>query len=179
MGNFYISPVDVVFIIVILFFTARAVIKGFVAEFISVASVLGGIIAGFVFSSILTNYIAKYFKISWWNRLISFLVIFLIVYILLKLIEKFFYKVIEQIELQKLDRSLGLFFGLLESCIIILFVVSVIDAQPFFPADKIFSDSVIVVYARKIISAIPENNIMKQIDFTQSSFLQRVWDFIV
>jgi len=166
VDNFNISPVDVVFVIAVLFITARAILRGFVVEFISVASVVGGIIAGFVFSSILTNYIAQYFKISWWNRLISFLIIFLIVYILLKLIEKFFYNLIEKIELQRLDRSLGLFLGLLESCIIILFVVTIVDAQPFFSPDKIFSGSVIVEYARKIISAIPENNILNQVDIS-------------
>ena len=166
MDNFYISPIDVIFILVIIFFTARAIIKGFLAEFVSVASVVGGIIAGFVFSSILTNYIAKYFEISWWNRLISFLIIFLIVYLLLKVIEKVLYNLIKKIELEKLDRSLGLFFGLLESFIIILFIVSVVDAQPFFHPDKIFSDSVIVEYVRKIISSIPENNVIDQVDIS-------------
>lgn len=166
MDNFNISPVDVVFIIVIIFFTARAIFRGFIAEFISVASVLGGIIAGFIFSSMLTNYVAQYFKISWWNRLISFLIIFLVVYILLKLIEKFIYNLIERVELQRLDRSLGLFLGLLESVLIILFFVTIIDAQPFFSLDKYFSDSVIVEYARKIISAIPDNNILNQVDIS-------------
>ncbi|MCL2792403.1 MAG: CvpA family protein, partial [Spirochaetaceae bacterium] len=123
------------------------------------------IIAGFVFSSILTNYIAQYFNISWWNRLISFLIIFLVIYILLKLLERLFHNLIEKIQLERLDRSLGLFLGLFEGCIIILFVVSLVDAQPFFSADKIFSDSIVVEYARKIISAIPENNIMNQLDF--------------
>ena len=160
MDNFHISPADIVFILIILFFTARAVIKGFVAEFVSIASVVGGIIAGFVFSSILTNYIAQHFNISWWNRLISFLIIFLAIYILLKLIEKLFYSLIEKIQLERLDRSLGLFLGLLESCVIILFAVSIVDAQPFFSADKIFSDSIVVEYARKILSAMPENNII-------------------
>jgi len=168
--NFNISPVDVVIIIIALIITARAIIRGFVAEFVSVASVIGGIVAGFVFSSMLTNYIAQYFKISWWNRLISFLIIFLVVYIILKLIEKFFYRLIERIELQRLDRSLGLFLGLLESVIIILFVVSIVDAQPFFPPEKIFSDSVIVQYARKIILAIPENNIMNKVDLSMAIF---------
>ncbi|MCL2295008.1 MAG: CvpA family protein [Spirochaetes bacterium] len=166
MSNFHISPVDVVFIIIILFFTIRAISRGFVTEFLSIASVLGGIIAGFVFSSILTNYIAKYFEITWWNRLISFLVIFLITYVLLKLIERFLYTLIEKIQLQRLDRSLGLFLGVLEGCIIILFIIIVIDAQPFFSSDKIFSDSIIVEYARKIISSIPENSIINQIDFS-------------
>ena len=166
MDSLNISTVDVILIIVIVFITARAVFRGFIAEFISVASVLGGIIAGFIFSSMLTNFVSQYLKISWWNKLISFLVIFLVIYIILKFIEKLFHNLIEKVELQRLDRSLGLFLGLFESCLIILFFVTIIDAQPFFSLDKYFSDSVIVEYARKIISAIPDNNILNQVDIS-------------
>lgn len=158
MNNIPLVPIDIFFIIIILFFTIRCIIKGFITELMSVASVVGGITAGFFFSPALSAAIDKYIGISGWNRLISFLVIFLTVYIVLKLIERGFYSLIERVSLERLDRSLGLFLGLFEGIMIVFIIIIVIDVQPVFPSEKILSGSLIAEYARKIIILIPEPN---------------------
>jgi membrane protein required for colicin V production len=158
LNNIPLVPVDIFFIIVILFFTIRCIIKGFITELMSVASVVGGITAGFFFAPALSAAIDKYIGVSGWNRLISFLIIFLTVYIILKVIERGFYSLMERVSLEKLDRSLGLFLGLFEGLMIVIIIITVIDVQPLVPPEKILSGSLIAEYARKIIILIPEPN---------------------
>ena len=156
MENLSIVPADIVFILVIVFITARCIIKGFLSEIMSAASVIGGVVAGFVFSPFLTSFVEKNLNISWWNSLISFLIIFLVVYLVVKLLERVFCGFIERVSLERLDRSLGLFLGLLEGGIIVIFLVTIIDAQPFFPSESILGGSVAAEIVRKMIYFLPE-----------------------
>ncbi len=156
MNNLPLTSIDIFLIVVILFFTIRCIIKGFISELMSVASVAGGFIAGFFLSSSLSALIDKHIGVSGWNRLISFLIIFLMVYIIIKLMENAFCSFIEKVSLERLDKSLGLFLGILEGVVVVLVIVAVIDAQPFIPSEKILSGSVIAEYARKISSVMPD-----------------------
>lgn len=165
MSNFYFSPVDLVFILIILFFTIRCIIKGFVAEIMSAASIVGGIILGFFFSDYLTILIHKHLGFQWWNKLISFLVIFLLVYIFVKLIQGVFHAIVEKINLERLDRSLGFFLGLFEGVAVVVLLITVIDAQPFFPSDAILGGSIISNYVLSVITLldVPVPNVLEDI----------------
>jgi len=160
LNNLPVPAVDIIFILIILFFTARCIIKGFVAEIMAVLSVIGGVIAGYIFSAALSSVIDQYIGISGWNRLISFLIIFLTVYLVIKFLERIFYSLIEKVNLERLDRSLGLFLGLFEGIILILLIVTILDAQPFFPADRLLSDSIVALYVRKILILMPAQKII-------------------
>ena len=160
MNNIHVSAIDIVFILILLFFTIRCIVKGFVAEIMAFLSVAGGVIAGYLFSSSLSLVIDQYIGKSGWNRLISFLIIFLTIYLIIKFLERIFYSLIEKVNLERLDRSLGLFLGLFEGIILILLIVTILDAQPFFPTDRLLSDSIVALYVRKILIHIPAQKII-------------------
>lgn len=156
MSSINIVPIDIIFIVVIIFFTIRCIIKGFVTEFLSMAAVIGGIGAGIFFSGTLSMYIDQYLGKSGWNYLISFLLLFIIVYLIIKSIEKMLSRFVERVELEQLDRALGLFLGLFEGAVVVLIIVLLIKLQPLFPYEKFAQDSIAFTLAEKVFVYLPE-----------------------
>ena len=156
MSSINIVPIDIIFCVVIIFFTIRCIIKGFVTEFLSMAAVIGGIGAGIIFSGTVSIYIDKYIGKSGWNYLISFLILFIIVYLIIKMIEKILSRFIERVELEQLDRALGLFLGIIEGAVVVLIIILLIKLQPLFPYDKIADKSIAFSLAEKIFVYLPD-----------------------
>ena len=156
MNSISIVPVDIIFCVVIIFFTIRCIIKGFVTEFLSMAAVIGGISAGIIFSGTLNRYIDIYIGKSGWNYLISFLVLFIVVYLIIKMFEKMLCRFVERVELEQLDRALGLFLGLVEGAVVVLIIILLIKLQPLFPYDKIADGSIAFSLAEKIFVYLPD-----------------------
>ncbi len=156
MSSISIVPIDIIFIVVIIFFTVRCIIKGFVTEFLSMAAVIGGIGAGIFFSGSISRYIDLYIGKSAWNYLISFLILFIIVYLIIKMIEKMLCRFVERVELEQLDRALGLFLGVFEGAVIVLIIIMLIKLQPLFPYEKIADKSYAFSLAEKIFIYLPE-----------------------
>ena len=140
-GDFTVMPIDVFFTIIILFMTIKAIVRGFVREFLGLAAVGLGILLAVLFSAMLGDFISANFGHSNWNQLIAFLIIFLVSYLLIKVFENGLNALIDRINLERLDRSLGLFFGLLEGAAIVMIIVFVIEVQPFFNTEQIEADS--------------------------------------
>ena len=141
LGNFTIAPIDIFFTAIILFMTIKAIVRGFVTEVMSIAAIGLGIILGVLFSGLLGEFIGRQFGESNWNQVISFLIIFLVSYILIKVFENGLNALVEKIHLDKLDRSLGLFFGIIEGIVLVMIFVFVIEAQPLFNTEKVEGES--------------------------------------
>ena len=156
MSSINIVPVDIIFCAVIIFFTIRCIIKGFVTEFLSMAAVIGGIGCGILLSGTLSRYIDIYIGKSGWNYLISFLVLFIIVYLIIKMIEKMLCRFVERVELEQLDRALGLFLGILEGIVVVFVIILLIRLQPLFPAEKIAENSIAFNFAEKVFKYLPD-----------------------
>ncbi len=156
MNSINIVPIDIIFIVIIIFFTIRCIIKGFVTEFLSMAAVIGGIGAGIFFSGTLSRYIDLYIGKSGWNYLISFLILFIFVYLIIKMIEKMLSRFIERVELEQLDRALGLFLGIVEGAVVVLVLILLIKLQPVFPYEKIAENSIAFSIAEKIFTYLPD-----------------------
>lgn len=141
MADFSIAPLDIFFIVILVFFIFRCMIKGFVSEFMAMISVVGGIYAGIVFSASLSAFLARFTNGSKWTQSVAFLIIFLSTYLTAKFLENLFHSFIEKIELKRLDRSLGLFWGILEGAAVIFVILFVLRIQPFLDYDKITAGS--------------------------------------
>ncbi len=100
-----------------------------------------GILLGVLFSSLLGTFISNNFGHSNWNQVIAFLIIFLVSYLLMKIFENGLNALVDKINLDKLDKSLGLFFGIIEGVALVMIIVFVIEVQPLINTERIESDS--------------------------------------
>ncbi len=141
IGSFHVLPIDIFFTIVILFMTIKAIVRGFVTEFMSLAAVGLGIILGALLSGPLGEFISQKFGHTNWNQVIAFLLIFLVTYILTKIFENGLNALVNKINLDKLDKSLGLFFGLAEGFALVVIMLFIINIQPLFNVEKVKAES--------------------------------------
>ena len=147
-----VNPLDIVFIVIIAAGAIRVAIRGFIAEIMSVAALILGVAAAVFFSKAGALLIDTYIGFSRWNQIVAFLVIFLAVYLIIKLIENVLHKVLEKIQLDRLDRALGLFLGLIEGGLAVIFLVYLLTVQPLFELGTFLEKSSI---ARFIIEFLP------------------------
>ncbi len=137
------NTLDVIFGILLLFFSLRGVLRGFVGEVFSVGAVALGLGAGYFFGPHFAQVAAQTFHIPGWGSVVAFLGVFLLVYVLLKIIERLFRGFIETLHLQNLDKALGLFLGIGEGLILILLLLWGLRVQPIFDAKALLEGSLI------------------------------------
>lgn len=149
-----ISPLDIVFFVIIAVASIRCVIRGFVEELFTFISVFGSILAAILLHRPLALLINSVIDESVWNPFIAFLLIFLLVYLIAKLIEKVLHNLIDNVELEKLDQSLGLFIGIIEGLFIVVAIVFILKIQNFYDAETLIQES---FFGRIITSILPDN----------------------
>ncbi len=146
------SGLDIVFIVIMVFFTLRVGIKGFVKEFMSVAALILGIAVAVLFSGLAAVYVQPYIGSGPWAQVVSFLGLFLITYVVVKLFETALYRLVENIHLESLDRALGFFLGICEGVLVVFFLILLLQLQPIFDAGPVLGDSDI---ARVLLPLLP------------------------
>ncbi len=146
-----ISAFDIVSIIILLILAVRGTFRGFVAEIMSMASVLVGIIIAVIFTHSVSILLQEYIGESFWNTVIAFLGLFLISYLIIKVFESSLNSIIEKVQLEKLDQSLGFFLGLIEGFLFIIILVFILRAQPLIVIDKMLENSFSADISDKII----------------------------
>ena len=147
-----ISVLDILFGVIILVAMIRCILKGFIAEFLSVAAIILGIVGAIIFSGAGAGILQRYTGIQRFAQLASFLIIFILVYLITKLLEGLLQRLFERLKLEKLDRSLGFFLGILEGGLAVTIIVLVLELQPFFDAEGLLEESFI---ARNILKVLP------------------------
>ena len=136
-------PFDIVCLVIILIFTVRCAIRGFISELMSMAAITLGLLAALVFfrkggALISERYMQGHEVIA---SVIAFVLLFLIVFLIIKLVELILKGIIEGIKLGKADRFIGLLFGFLEGIIVVGLVVFIISIQPLFDAQALLQNS--------------------------------------
>ena len=142
---------DIVSLIIMLILAIRVTFRGFIAEIMAMASVLVGIIMAVVFTHPVSVLLKGYIGESFWNTVIAFLGLFLVSYLIIKIFESSLNSLIEKVQLEKLDQSLGFFLGLVEGFLFVVILVFVLRAQPLFEIDNLFENSFSASIADKII----------------------------
>ena len=148
-----INPLDIVFIVLIAAGAIRCSIRGFIAEVMSFAALILGVVAAVFFSKAGATLIDSYIGFSNWNQIIAFLVIFVLVYLLVKLLEGILHRIFDKIHLEKLDRVLGFFLGLVEGGLAVALLVYLMHVQPIFDLQTLLENSVIARFVLEIIPA--------------------------
>jgi membrane protein required for colicin V production len=110
---------DIVFLVLFAIITIRVVVRGFVKEFLDMSAIIFASAGAIFLSGPLSVLLDKLFGKTGWNQIIAFLVLFLVIYLVIKIFEGALHDLFEKLNLENLDRSLGLVLGLVEGFIVI------------------------------------------------------------
>lgn len=141
--QFSFAPIDIVFLIIIVALVVRAGLRGFVAEILTMAAPILGIFVA-IFCSNALGQVVKQITGSdsqAWNQIIAFLVIFIVVYLLVKIFQSLIQKGIDKLKLEKADKVLGIFLGLLEGLLVTGVLILIAHWLPFTEVKDIIKDS--------------------------------------
>lgn len=128
--QFSFDFIDAIFGAIIVIAVIRCVMKGFVAEALSMAAVIVGILVAVVFAGQVAKLLDKMITPSPWNQLIAFLILFLVVYLIIKILQSALHNIFDKLHLDRLDKALGLFLGIVEGVLavaVIIFLMNWLD----------------------------------------------------
>ncbi len=148
------SAIDIAFVALIVIFIVRCSLRGFVSELLSMASVVLGLLAALYFHLKGGVFIRERFMpgMKVLPEIIAFVLLFLIVFVVVKILEALLKQIIEGIRLGKLDRFLGIVFGLIEGVVVVCLVLFIIDIQPLFDARQLLAKSFFASYLMPFIT---------------------------
>lgn len=138
-----IGTLDIIFGVIMLVAVIRCVYRGFITEIHSVAALLAGVIVAILLAKPVARLLEEHIGIANWTTVVAFLAVFLAVYIVVKISEGLIHRLFEKLQLERLDRALGFFLGILEGILIIGVVVFILDIQPFFDVNGLLEESYI------------------------------------
>lgn len=147
-----LSGLDVVFLIVVGFAVIRAALRGFIRELLSMAALILGLGAAVFFSGTVSRYLVDAIPSGPWAQVVSFLGLFVVVYIVVKIFEGALKRLIDRVNLEGLDRALGLILGFAEGVVVVFILLLILQAQPFVPTDAMFAESVV---AQMLLPLLP------------------------
>jgi membrane protein required for colicin V production len=139
------SVLDIVFVILIFLLSVRCFFRGFITELMSMASLVLGLLAAFLFHKPASAFIAE----KWLPDstiladIIATAALFIIVFAAIKILERIIQDIISAVDLGGLDRLIGLLFGLVEGVLLVTMIVWVISIQPLFDPQPLLDSSVI------------------------------------
>lgn len=145
---------DIIFLIIALFFVIRGFFKGFVSEFMSMAALICGIASGIMLHPYVSPFLDNYIKSATWRPLVAFLILFIGTYIIVKIVEIFLHNIVDSIQLNSLDRTLGLIWGALEAAVIILLIVFLIYNFDFQAGITFLKKSQAAEYAKDFLKSL-------------------------
>lgn len=136
-----IAPIDIVFASLILILALRCALRGFVEEFMSMASLILGLLAAVLFYKTGAEYLRAKLGAEILPELLAFAGLFLIVFLLVKILEFILRDIVERVSLGTLDRFFGLFLGLLEGFLVVSVALFALSVQPLFDPSALLEES--------------------------------------
>jgi membrane protein required for colicin V production len=154
-----LKVIDYVFIGLILLLVIRCTLRGFISEFMTLASLVLGVLcslflyrngAAFLrdkgleaFTGKIPALVQKLLPGLVRNipEILSFALIFIVVFVLVKLVEYLLTDIVERISLGGLDRFLGFLFGCAEGIVVTSLLLLAFTLQPVFDAGPLLEGS--------------------------------------
>lgn len=124
------NALDWVFVIVLALLGIRCMMRGFIAEVLSVAAVLVGLVASlFLYKTVGQLYVAWGLKpaTGFLPPFLGFASVFLLAFLVVKIIERLLREGIEAAELGGVDRAVGLVLGLAEGLLVVSIILVVMS----------------------------------------------------
>jgi membrane protein required for colicin V production len=138
-----VAVIDIVFLGLIIIFSLRCAVRGFVSEVLSMAALVFGLLTAIFFfrtgGQIVRNRFMPEMEIV--PEIIAFVSLFMIVFIIIKILELMLKGIIDGIRLGGVDRFLGFFFGVAEGIIVVCLFLFLLSIQPFVDSELILGKS--------------------------------------
>mgnify|MGYP005837835567 FL=1 len=127
-----IATIDIIFGALLIIFLLRCTLRGFVEEFMSVASIVLALLVGFLLFKNGATFLRTQFGLTIFPELAAFVILFVITFVVIKILEAILHDIIERIHLDSLDHIFGFILGLVEGMLIISLILLVLAYQPLF-----------------------------------------------
>ncbi len=124
------NALDYVLFAIIALAALRCWFRGIIGEVLSMAAVVGGLLAGIFFYRPVGAWLATMVKLGGFEIVAGFVASFALVFIVVKIVERSLHSVLENLNLDVLDKVLGLVFGALEGAIVATVIVMILRYQP-------------------------------------------------
>lgn len=148
-----LAAIDIVFGALILILTIRCGLKGFIEEFLSVAALVLGLLCAVAFVRPGAELVKGWLGPNSFPEVIAFVGLFLIAFILVKILERVLGDIVDRVNLEGLDRALGVLLGLVEGLLVVSVALFVLSVQPLFDAGPLLSHSIFAKYLMPIVHA--------------------------
>lgn len=136
------NALDMVFIVLAGLLVLRGFLKGFTGEFFSIASLALALIASvLLFRSGAAFIRSNYLQMEFFPEILAFLIIFGAVFIAGKILEKLVKDIITRLNLDFLDKFLGIIIGLAEGFAVIALLLFLLKIQPLFDPQPFMGQS--------------------------------------
>ncbi len=135
--------IDVVFIVVILFFAVTSCVNGLIKELFGKLAVVAGAVAAFFFCGRLSPYLLKIINNPAVDLVIAFILIFVAVFLCVKILQIIFKSIFSGEILKSLDHVLGFIFGAAEGIAIVACVLILLKAQIWFDSSPVTNESTV------------------------------------
>jgi membrane protein required for colicin V production len=160
-----IAMLDIILGILILIFVVRCALRGFLAEFLSMTSVIFGIIGAISFYKRGSGFIRTlvFQDVPILPEILAFTALFCIIFMAIKVLESLLKDIMERIDLGGVDRFIGVLWGFIEGLVCVILVLFVLNIQPVVEKESILEGS---VFAQLFIPVI-EEHIPGNLNFSQ------------
>jgi membrane protein required for colicin V production len=133
----------------------RCALRGFIEEIMSMASVVLGILAAIFFYKNGAAFIrANWIEMNVLPEVLAFAAIFLIVFLSIRFVEFLLKDIIYGINLYRLDRLLGMFFGIIEAFVLICLILFLVAVQPLFDPAPVLQNSVVARFLLPLVTNV-------------------------
>jgi membrane protein required for colicin V production len=152
-----LAIIDIVFIVLIFILVRRGGLRGFIMETMSMAAVVLGILAAFLFykpgaAFVRTKILADMQVVP---ELIAFVALIAIVFVSIKILEHIIQNMISRVNLLGgLNKALGRVFGLLEGLLLVSLLLFVINIQPFFDPALLLEHSLFAQFLNPLVGQL-------------------------
>ncbi|GHV84648.1 hypothetical protein AGMMS50230_02560 [Spirochaetia bacterium] len=147
-----LSVMDIIFFVLLALLTLRGFLKGLTGELFSITSLAFGLIAAvFFFNNGAAFLRERYLNVVLLPEILAFFGIFLLIFLAGKILEHIVKDIIKRLKLDKLDKALGLIFGLAEAFALIVLVLLFMVIQPLFDPASLLGQS---LFARLLLPFI-------------------------
>jgi membrane protein required for colicin V production len=137
------NSLDYVLFAIIAIAALRCWFRGIIGEVLSTAAIVGGLLAGIFFYRQIGAWISTLVALGALEPFAGFVAAFAVVFIVIKIIERSLRSVLENLNLDFLDKILGLGFGALEGIIISAIILLVLRFQPIVDVGGLLEGSLI------------------------------------
>jgi membrane protein required for colicin V production len=161
------NTLDYVLFVIIAIAALRCWFKGIIGEVLSTAALVGGLLSGIFFYRAIGAWIASLVTLGGFEPVVGFVAAFALVFIVVKVIERSLRSVLENLNMDILDRILGLVFGAVEGILVSAIIIMILRFQPLVDVVSLLEGSLI---ARILLPLIAENFPAREVSYLVTIF---------